>query len=251
MPRELNFLQIEELYNELLANSFELASESMYLLSVGGVGRAHALAVLSLEEAGKAIMIHEAKVRSFERRLPNPVLSPAFWKDWGSHRAKLRHVRDFIVKEQYWFDTQPPPVNDLLLGEIDEYAEHLDVWAKAGDSNKLRGLYVDVDHGTGAVVAPRTNHDSSAVVELLELAHQIGWQLRLGDHIEFIAAVRHEAVPDEMAHYAAYADGGPLAGTLSEGRGWEAHNAQLLLLMAELDEADRDEGNLHEHPRAE
>lgn len=228
----LTFVEVESLYNEVLSNAFFLSQDAGLLLNVGSTGHARALATLALEECGKAIMIHKAKVTSYQRHEADPVLDEDFWKAWRRHQVKLREVRDFVIREDYWFDEEPPPINELLLGDLVDYAAELDRWAAAGDTGKLRGLYVDMVGRR--VTTPALDASADEVIELIEIAHQIGWQLRLGDHIQFIASQRSDASLDPACSYSAYADGGPLARSLSDGRGWEAQGLELARLAERL-----------------
>jgi AbiV family abortive infection protein len=229
--RTLKFLQVEDLYDALLSNAYYLSVDAEVLLAKSSVGRARAFAILALEECGKAIMIHEAKVASFGRGEADPVLDTQFWKDWRTHRPKLRRVRDFLLREDYWFDIAPPPVSPHLLGPVEDYLAELDRFAAEGDSSKMNGLYVDVDPATGRTRAPEDDTNADQVTELLLLAHQIGWQLRLGDHIQFIAGPRNMGQSTDSL-YSKYADGGALAGSRGE-RGWEAHSIELLRMVGD------------------
>jgi hypothetical protein len=86
-------------------------------------------------------------------------------------------VYDFLVQEQYWFGVQPPDIGENMdwLGEIDE-------WARKHDSFKQRGFYVDVDEDDG-VLTPNSVVDENLLRQVIGHVHQIGWQLRLGEHI--------------------------------------------------------------------
>ena len=230
--RVLKFLQVEDLYDATLSNAFMLCKDSNVLVENGSVGRARALAVLALEECGKAIMIHEAKVASFALELPDPVLDASFWREWRTHLPKLRHVREFLIKNEYWFDVRPPEPNDFVLGSVDAYLAELDRFAAEGDTSKMKGLYVDVDPATGKVVTPADEASAEDVFELLRMAHQIGWQLRLGDHIEFVASQRHTGRRPSM--YSDYSDGGSLARSRGD-KGWEAQDVELTIVKAAMD----------------
>jgi AbiV family abortive infection protein len=226
--RVLKFLEVEALYDATLSNAFYLTQDANVLLEKGSTGRAHALAILALEECGKAILIHNAKVASHNRQLPDPELDDTFWQSWRTHQPKLRAVREFLIQNRYWFDYQPPEPDELLLGSVEDYLAELDRFAKEGDSSKQRGLYVGVDPATGKPVSPLDESGLDEVVEILRMAHQIGWQLRLGDHIEFVTTERSTGAP--MSLYARYADGGDLAHSLGD-RGWEAQEVELVLTM--------------------
>jgi len=233
--RKLKFLEVEALYDETLSNAFYLTQDANLLLEDGSVGRAHALAVLALEECGKAILIQNAKIASHARNLTDPELDDTFWREWRTHQPKLRAVREFLLKNKYWFDFQPPEPDELLLGSVDDYLADLDRFAKEGDTSKQRGLYVGIDKATGRPESPLDETNRAEVVELLRTAQQIGWQIRLGDHIEFVTTERDSGKP--LSLYAQYADGGPLARSLGE-RGWEAQQVELLMMVSAFDQND-------------
>jgi AbiV family abortive infection protein len=166
------FLQIEDLYDATLSNAFMLCQDSNVLLKNGSVGRARALAVLALEECGKAIMIHEAKVASFALELLDPVLDAAFWREWRTHLPKLRHVREFLTKNEYWFDVGPPEPNDFVLGSVDAYLAGLDGFAAEGDTSKMKGLYVNVDPPPGKSSPQQTTRQQKTLPSSCE------WRIR-------------------------------------------------------------------------
>jgi hypothetical protein len=86
-------------------------------------------------------------------------------------------VLDFLIQEDYWFDTQPPDpeANRAWLGEIKE-------WAHKHNELKKRGFYVDIDAEKG-VLTPDGVSDEESLRQVIDHVHQIGWQLRLGEHI--------------------------------------------------------------------
>jgi hypothetical protein len=81
-------------------------------------------------------------------------------------------------EERYWFGTEPadPEANLAYLGTIR-------AWARRHNKLKQRGLYVDIDE-VGGVLAPTDVADRESLLDVLSHVHQIGWQLRLGEHIE-------------------------------------------------------------------
>jgi hypothetical protein len=97
---------------------------------------------------------------------------------WSNHGRKLHVVHDFLVEEPYWFDVQPadPDENSSYLGTIKS-------WSRRHDGSKQRGFYVELSK-TGEVLAPSDVADEAALREVIDRVHQIGWQLRLGEHIE-------------------------------------------------------------------
>lgn len=54
--------QVEKLQDELLANADRLLTSAIAVLDLGHVGLARSLAILGMEESGKAIAIHQRRV---------------------------------------------------------------------------------------------------------------------------------------------------------------------------------------------
>jgi hypothetical protein len=83
-----------------------------------------------------------------------------------------------LVEERYWFGVEPadPDVNAAYLGKIR-------TWANNHDRLKMRGFYIDIDNA-GGTLSPAAVGDEADVREVVGHVHQIGWQLRLGGHIE-------------------------------------------------------------------
>ena len=234
--RKLTFEQTEALYDAALSNAYRLCVDALLLLDAGSTGRARALSVLGLEEAGKAVLIQEAKIASFRRGERDPVLDEEFWHAWNHHHPKLRAVRRFVLDEHYWFGDGPPDTHELLLGPIEEYTADLDRFAQNGNASKLAGLYVDVDRSTGKPLTPN-QVDADAIRPTIAVCHQIGWQIRLGDHIEFIASQRGRDIDPLLSPYSDYADGGEIARARTNSEGWEFHLLELQSLRDALDSA--------------
>jgi AbiV family abortive infection protein len=110
---------------------------------------------------------------------------------WRSHTMKLNAVYDFLVEERYWFDVEPPDpsVNAAALGAVQG-------WARRHNADKQRGFYVDV-RPDGEAHGPETvDVDATSLREIVNRIHQIGWQLRLGEHIEWRGQQSLAAVDD-------------------------------------------------------
>jgi AbiV family abortive infection protein len=169
--------QVVQLQNELLANADRLLTSALTVLDLGNLGLARSLAILGLEESGKAIAIHKRRVDMAVVSEGEPFVNPRLTKLWADHQGKLKLVHDFLVQEAYWFGSQPPDPgeNEALLGEIDE-------WARKYNIFKQRGFYVDVNAEDG-VLTPNTVKDEDSLRQVISQVHQIGWQLRLGEHI--------------------------------------------------------------------
>lgn len=170
--------QVVELQDELLANADRLLTSALAVLDLGNVGLARSLVILGMEESGKAIAIHQRRVSMAFEAEGEPFADEGLEKLWSDHKRKLKLVHDFLVQEQYWFDTQPPDpeANRAWLGEIEE-------WSRQHNVLKQRGFYVDVDEDEG-VITPLGVADEASLRQVISHVHQIGWQLRLGEHIE-------------------------------------------------------------------
>lgn len=154
----------------------------------------------------------------------------------GAFRAPspdIKAIREFPLLEDYWFDAAPPPINELLLGPIEDYLAELDQYSAEVNDSKFRGFYVDVDPATGDPVMP-VIPDQEGVRDLPGVVHQVGWQLRLGDHIQFVATPRDQGTLDPEAPYTAHADGGTIAAQREPDFGWEAHGAELVRVFMGL-----------------
>lgn len=170
--------QVVNLQDALLHNADELLRAALAVLDLGNVALARSLAILGMEESGKAIAVHERRVQIVHE--PEGTLFRCDWLDalWADHVKKLQAVHDFLVDELYWFDVQEP--------DRDENAAYLGTiraWTRRHDKTKKRGFYVEVDR-VGDVLAPASVADEAALRDVLAHVHQIGWQLRLGEHIE-------------------------------------------------------------------
>jgi AbiV family abortive infection protein len=170
--------QVIRLQDALLANAHTLLTSALALLDLGHVALARSLAILGLEESGKAIAIHERRVAMSHAPDGETFRCERLDELWASHEKKLETVHHFLVEEPYWFDVQPPDPeeNATYLGTIKS-------WSRRNDRSKQRGFYVDLGK-TGDVMAPIDIADEAALGEVIARVHQIGWQLRLGEHIE-------------------------------------------------------------------
>jgi len=170
--------QVIRLVDALLANADALLMSALSVLDLEHVALAQSLAILGLEESGKAIAVHERRVQIVQEPEGVPFRCAALDALWGSHEKKLEKVYDFLWGEQYWFGTEPsnPDANAAELGTIRS-------WAKGNDRRKQRGFYVELAK-TGDVMAPPDVADEDRLRHLIQRVHQVGWQLRLGEHIE-------------------------------------------------------------------
>lgn len=171
-------VQVVALQDALLANADRLLNSARAVLALDNAALAQSLAILGLEESAKAIALHYRRVAMAYAAEGEPFVDASLRRLWTSHREKLHLVYQFLVDEPYWFGDQPPDreVTQDYLGTIDR-------WANQYNRFKQRGFYVDVD-AAGNVLAPSEQAVETSLADVIDHVHQIGWQLRLGEHIE-------------------------------------------------------------------
>lgn len=169
--------QVVNLQDALLANADRLLRSAFALLELGHVALARSLAILGLEESGKAIALHERRVQMDSEPEGQPFVNDSLEQLWADHQKKLQLVHRFLVEERYWFGDEPEPEgNQAYLGTIK-------AWSRRHDRLKQRGFYVGVSK-SGSVMEPSDVDEEESLAEVIRHVHQIGWQLRLGEHIE-------------------------------------------------------------------
>jgi AbiV family abortive infection protein len=180
---ELTPIQVVELKDALLGNADRLLTGALNVLEGGSTGLARSLAILGLEESGKAIAIHQRQTHSAGEEEGSPFVNEWLQILWRDHSKKLKLVHEFLVMEEYWFGAEPSDAeqNESVLGQIDS-------WAHGYNIAKQQGFYVDVSPA-GDALSPEHGSTAASLAEIIGRVHQIGWQLRLGEHIE---ARRHE-----------------------------------------------------------
>lgn len=186
LPADLSPAQVIALQDALLANADQLLRAALLMLESDNVPLARSLGILGMEESGKAIALHERRVQMAYASEGEPFVDKRLHELWGVHGRKLEVVHDFLVREEYWFGNEAadPEENARALGAIDE-------WKRNHNLLKQRGFYVDVTP-EGEPVSPSEVADSDAVRSGIGYVHQIGWQLRLGEHIEGKRRLEHE-----------------------------------------------------------
>lgn len=190
LPANLSPGQVIALQDALLSNADRLLRAALTMLESDNVPLARSLAILGMEESGKAIALHERRVRMAYAPEGEPFVDQGLRDLWGQHTLKLEAVHSFLVNEDYRFDTEPPDreENARVLGTIEE-------WRREHNVLKQRGFYVDVTTD-GEPITPQDTADADAVRDVIAHVHQIGWQLRLGEHIEGKSRLqREEDVP--------------------------------------------------------
>lgn len=178
LPETLSPAQVIALQDALLENADRLLRAAITMLDNDEVALARSLAILGMEESGKAIALHERRVGIAYAPEGEAFVDKPLRELWGNHGLKLSAVYDFLVAEQYWFGVEPsdPAENERALGTID-------AWRQDHNTFKQGGFYVDVST-EGDPIMPGSAADSDAVRDAIGHIHQVGWQLRLGEHIE-------------------------------------------------------------------
>lgn len=177
---ELSPSQVVRLQDALLANADALLTSALKVLDLGYLALARSLAILGLEESGKAIAIHDRRIAMAFAEEGVGFTTKHLSQLWRSHTLKLDAVYDFLVEERYWFDVESPDpnVNTAALGAVQG-------WARRHNDDKQRGFYVDVRPDGEAHGPEDVDVDAASLREIIDRIHQIGWQLRLGEHIEW------------------------------------------------------------------
>jgi AbiV family abortive infection protein len=150
---DLTPTQVVQLQDALLSNADALLTSALAVLDLSHVALARSLAILGLEESGKAIAVHE-------RRMSMGYATEAEtfrcdWLDelWPSHQKKLEKVHGFLVEEPHWFDVEPPDPdeNAAYLGTVKAWSRRHDrsknvfeIWSACLPQRLPRG-----DHGWG------------------------------------------------------------------------------------------------------
>lgn len=185
LPESLSPEQVVHLQDALLTNADRLLNSARAVLGLDNVALARALAILGLEESAKAIALHNRRVHIAFAPEGEPFVNEPLKELWNSHPLKLRLVYQFLVDEPYWFADRPPDQESTrgYLGTIER-------WTKEHNQLKQRGFYVDVDRA-GNLLAPWDEAAEASLAGVIDHVHQVGWQLRLGEHIE--AKAQYEA----------------------------------------------------------
>lgn len=170
--------QVVQLQDALLANADRLLVSALTILDSAQVALARSLAILGMEESRKAIALHERRVAIAYEPEGTPFVNDRLEGLWSSHTEKLKKVYEFLVEETYWFAEEPsdPEANAAALGTIRR-------WIQRHNKLKQRGFYVDIDK-IGNPLEPTGVGGPETVRAAISHVHQIGWQLRLGEHIE-------------------------------------------------------------------
>ena len=123
-----------KLQDALLANADALLTSALAVLDLGQVALARSLAILGLEESGKAIAVHERRVEMTSAPEGEPFRCSWLDELWASHQRKLKKVHGFLLLEPYWFG-EPPDYdeNAAFLGTIRG-------WARRHDRSKATRL---------------------------------------------------------------------------------------------------------------
>lgn len=178
LPEHLAPEQVIALQDALLANADRLLRAALKALDEDDAALARSMGILGMEESGKAIALHERRVNLTHSPEGEEFVDDGLRKLWREHHLKLDIVHRFLTLEQYWFGVEPSnsAENAEVLGTIQE-------WRHMHNSFKQRGFYVDVT-AEGELLTPQGVADPYAVRAVLQHVHQIGWQPRLGEHIE-------------------------------------------------------------------
>lgn len=92
------------------------------MLESDDVPLARSLAILGMEESGKAIALYWRRRQMAYASEGEPFVNERLQNLWREHGLKLETVHRLLVEEEYWFDVEPsdPKENERVLGTIDK-----------------------------------------------------------------------------------------------------------------------------------
>lgn len=163
LPDVLSPSRVIALQDALLANANRLLEAALRSVEVENLPLARSLAILGMEESGMVIALHKRRVSMVRAPEGEAFVNDELKELWTRHTLKLEALHAVLVAEEYWFGVEP---SDPVENEI-----------------KQRRFYVDVSE-RGDPFAPEETANAVAVRAVIGHVHQIGWQLRLGEHIE-------------------------------------------------------------------
>jgi AbiV family abortive infection protein len=183
-PKELR----DALARAAVDNANRLLADASTLLAVGSAPTAHSLAVLALEEVGKAIICCGGFAGS-----DNTVTTrERFDQEIASHPAKLTWARNFV--DIMGLGTGD---NSGMAASAEEYLDALKEQRTRDNIQKMRGFYVDLSN-TGEVQLP-TEITAADAEEMIAYS---GWANRavrdlLIDRTGFRYIMPSSAPPDD------------------------------------------------------
>ncbi|MGN9779738.1 AbiV family abortive infection protein [Micromonospora sp. H33] len=101
--------QVVKLQDALLANANTLLESALAILDLGHVALARSIAILGMEESGKAIAIHDRRMEMGYSSDGETFRCESLDELWSSHQKKLETVYGFLVEERYWFGEPSDP----------------------------------------------------------------------------------------------------------------------------------------------
>jgi AbiV family abortive infection protein len=119
-------------------NADRLLTDAETLLAAGSAPTAHSLAVLALEEVGKAIICTGVLAGSDDTVTTREL----FKQETGWHYAKLTRARNFA--DIMLVGMRGAGDNFGMTGSKDEYLEALKQQRQHDNAQKMRGFYVDL-----------------------------------------------------------------------------------------------------------
>jgi AbiV family abortive infection protein len=158
IPRQPDLARITQ---AALFNARDLLADAWTLAQAGSWSRAHALAVLALEETGKAGVCIQS-MPPLAQRTPRE-----FWKAFNSHESKLelaRGVLEFLIRDS--------------AGPIVEMYERLAAVSKSDHVRRMGGLYVDYNNGRITLPAEITPTEAKTMMSDTQLVldfHMQAW----------------------------------------------------------------------------
>ena len=155
----MTHLKVEDLVDGMTScadNARKLAADARRLYGVRRYSSAGALAISSLEESGKVLLLSTAATTIVRKREPD---WSEFWREWRKHDSKVK-LASFLDLGAHGADAADLAMRAFILGDL----------------SKLRERFIYVDRGTDSWIEPR-NSDRSWVLELLDAAEALSERL--------------------------------------------------------------------------
>ena len=192
-PKELR----DALARAAVDNANRLLTDASTLLAAGSAPSAHSLAVLALEEVGKAIICRGGFAGSDNKVTTREL----FDQEIANHSAKLTWARNF-VDVMVSMARLGSGDNSGMAASAEEYLDALKEQRKRDNVQKMRGFYVDLsDAGEVQLPAEITAVDAEEMISLSRWANRAVRGLFI-DGTGFRFIVPSDTPPDDRRPWA-------------------------------------------------
>jgi len=167
LSKNLSPAQMIALQDDLLASADRLRTSALSMIERGLVPVARLFATSSVDKTRKAIVTHQRRDEMSREPEGAPFVNNELRELWDQRELTPSVVYDFLMFDDYGFETTPADSD-----ETRRVMETINNWRSGRQSIHQRDVYV------------AEPDEVVAIHLLLDRVHQIGWQLRMGEHIE-------------------------------------------------------------------